>query len=131
MRLAVNKSDMPGNFTNLTTGEKVNGSSGKTFMGKLSWTPIRNLDIDLLPHYNEQDQQPRRDGGERLLPHHRLGRRRQPGADAGRPGHRLHERQSAAAGLRHAGRHQPLRSEQPQRAPRLPDRDQLATSAPA
>jgi hypothetical protein len=29
---------MPGNFTNLTDGEKVNGSSGKTFMAKLSWT---------------------------------------------------------------------------------------------
>jgi iron complex outermembrane receptor protein len=55
MRLAANKNEMPGNFTNLTTGEKVNGSSGKTFMAKLSWTPIRNLDIDLLPHYNKQE----------------------------------------------------------------------------
>jgi iron complex outermembrane receptor protein len=54
MRIAVNQSDMPGNFTNLTTGEKVNGSSGKTVMAKFSWTPIRNLDIDLLPHYNDQ-----------------------------------------------------------------------------
>lgn len=54
MRLAVNKSDMPGNFTNLTTGEKVNGSSGKTMMAKFSWTPIRNLDIDFMPQYNEQ-----------------------------------------------------------------------------
>jgi iron complex outermembrane receptor protein len=55
MRLAANKNEMPGNFTNLTTGEKVNGSSGNTFMGKLSWTPIRNLDIDILPHYNKQE----------------------------------------------------------------------------
>ena len=54
MRLAVNKSDMPGNFTNLTNGQKVNGSSGKTFMGKFSWTPVRNLDIDFMPQYNEQ-----------------------------------------------------------------------------
>jgi len=54
MRIAVNKSDMPGNFTNLTNGEKVNGSSGKTIMAKLSWTPIRNLDIDFSPHYNDQ-----------------------------------------------------------------------------
>jgi iron complex outermembrane receptor protein len=54
MRIAVNQSDMPGNFTNLTNGEKVNGSSGKTVMAKFSWTPIRNLDIDLLPHYNDQ-----------------------------------------------------------------------------
>jgi len=54
LRIAVNKSDMPGNFTNLTNGEKVNGSSGKTVMAKFSWTPIRNLDIDFLPHYNQQ-----------------------------------------------------------------------------
>jgi iron complex outermembrane receptor protein len=54
MRIAANKNEMPGNFTNLTTGDKVNGSSGKTFMAKLSWTPIRNLDIDFLPHYNQQ-----------------------------------------------------------------------------
>jgi hypothetical protein len=54
MRLAANKNEMPGNFTNLTTGEKVNGSSGNTFMGKLTWTPIRDLDIDILPHYNKQ-----------------------------------------------------------------------------
>lgn len=55
MRLAVNKSDMPGNFTNLTTGKKVNGSSGKTMMAKFSWTPVRNLDIDFMPQYNEQE----------------------------------------------------------------------------
>jgi iron complex outermembrane receptor protein len=55
MRLAVNKSDMPGNFTNLTTGKKVNGSSGKTVMAKFSWTPIRNLDIDFMPQHNEQE----------------------------------------------------------------------------
>ena len=54
IRIAANKSDMPGNFTNLTTGEKVNGSSGKTMMAKISWTPIRNLDIDFMPSYNEQ-----------------------------------------------------------------------------
>lgn len=55
MRIAVNKSDMPGNFTNLTNGEKVNGSSGKTMMAKFSWTPIKNLDIDFMPQYNEQE----------------------------------------------------------------------------
>ena len=54
IRIAGNKSDMPGNFHNLTTGEDVNGSSGKTFMAKLNWRPIKDLDIDLLPHYNEQ-----------------------------------------------------------------------------
>lgn len=54
MRIAANKNEMPGNFTNLTNGEKVNGSSGNTFMAKFSWTPIRDLDIDFLPHYNKQ-----------------------------------------------------------------------------
>ncbi|MGH8854532.1 MAG: TonB-dependent receptor plug domain-containing protein, partial [Telluria sp.] len=54
IRIAANKSDMPGNFTNLTNGEKVNGSSGTTFMGKISWTPVRNLDVDFMPQYNEQ-----------------------------------------------------------------------------
>ncbi|GAB3458263.1 TonB-dependent receptor [Massilia terrae] len=55
MRIAVNKSDMPGNFTNLTTGGKVNGSGGKTIMTKFEWTPIRDLKIDFTPHYNTQE----------------------------------------------------------------------------
>jgi iron complex outermembrane receptor protein len=54
MRIAVNKSDMPGNFTNLTNGQKVNGSGGKTIMTKFAWSPIKNLDIDFTPHYNAQ-----------------------------------------------------------------------------
>ncbi|MFL6630839.1 MAG: TonB-dependent receptor [Massilia sp.] len=55
MRIAVNKSDMPGNFTNLTNGQKVNGSGGKTIMTKFQWTPIKDLEIDFTPHYNAQD----------------------------------------------------------------------------
>ena len=54
MRIAVNKTDMPGNFTNLTNGQKVNGSGGKTIMTKFQWTPIRDLQIDFTPHYNHQ-----------------------------------------------------------------------------
>jgi iron complex outermembrane receptor protein len=54
LRVAASKTSMPGNFHNLTTGKDVNGSSGKTFMAKLSWHPIPGLDIDLMPHYNEQ-----------------------------------------------------------------------------
>ncbi|MBW8898862.1 MAG: TonB-dependent receptor plug domain-containing protein, partial [Massilia sp.] len=54
MRIAANKSEMPGNFTNLTTGEKVNDSSGKTIMAKFSWRPTKDFDIDLMPHYNDQ-----------------------------------------------------------------------------
>jgi iron complex outermembrane receptor protein len=54
MRIAVNKSDMPGNFTNLTNGQKVNGSGGKTIMTKFQWTPIRDLQVDFTPHYNAQ-----------------------------------------------------------------------------
>jgi len=29
---------------NLTTGGKVNGAKGKTFMAKLSWHPTANID---------------------------------------------------------------------------------------
>lgn len=54
MRIAANRSRMPGNFHNLTTGEDVNGSGGKTVMAKLSWQLTPNLDIDLMPHYNDQ-----------------------------------------------------------------------------
>jgi iron complex outermembrane receptor protein len=54
MRIAVSKTDMPGNFTNLTNGQKVNGSGGKTIMTKFQWTPIRDLQVDFTPHYNYQ-----------------------------------------------------------------------------
>jgi iron complex outermembrane receptor protein len=54
MRLAANRSNMPGNFHNLTTGKDVNGSAGTTMMAKLSWRPISDLGIDLMPHYNDQ-----------------------------------------------------------------------------
>ena len=54
MRIAVNKTDMPGNFTNLTTGQKVNGSGGKTIMTKFQWAPIKDVQVDFTPHYNAQ-----------------------------------------------------------------------------
>jgi iron complex outermembrane receptor protein len=54
MRLAANRSSMPGSFHNLTTGKDVNGTSGTTFMAKLSWRPTSALGIDLMPHYNDQ-----------------------------------------------------------------------------
>lgn len=54
MRIAVSKTDMPGNFTNLTNGQKVNGSGGKTIMTKFQWSPIPDLEIDFTPHYNAQ-----------------------------------------------------------------------------
>jgi iron complex outermembrane receptor protein len=54
VRVAANRSNMPGNFHNLSTGQDVNGSSGKTFMAKLTWRPISSLDIDLMPKYNDQ-----------------------------------------------------------------------------
>ncbi|MFL6675195.1 MAG: TonB-dependent receptor [Massilia sp.] len=54
LRVAANRTSQPGNFHNLTTGKDVNGSGGKTFMAKLNWRPTNNLDIDLMPKYNEQ-----------------------------------------------------------------------------
>ncbi|MDB5792300.1 MAG: TonB-dependent receptor [Massilia sp.] len=55
MRVAANRTRMPGNFHNLKTGEDVNGSGGSTFMAKLSWRPTSSLDVDLMPSYNKQD----------------------------------------------------------------------------
>jgi iron complex outermembrane receptor protein len=54
LRVAANRSSMPGTFHNLTTGKDVNGTSGTTFMAKLSWRPTSSLSVDLLPHYNDQ-----------------------------------------------------------------------------
>ncbi|MYM30717.1 TonB-dependent receptor [Duganella sp. CY15W] len=55
MRLYAGKTRMPGNFHNLTDGKDVNGSGGKTFMAKLQWNPIENVQVDLTPRYNYQD----------------------------------------------------------------------------
>ncbi len=52
-RIAASDNDYPGNVNNLTTGGKVNGSTGKTFMAKLSWHPTNSLDIDFTPRYNK------------------------------------------------------------------------------
>ncbi|MEV4783542.1 TonB-dependent receptor [Burkholderia sp. LMU1-1-1.1] len=54
VRVAANRSRMPGNFTNLTTGDDVNGSGGTTLMAKFSWRPTSSLDVDLMPSYNKQ-----------------------------------------------------------------------------
>ena len=53
VRVAASKTDFPGNLNNLTNGEKVNGSGGKTFMAKLAWHPTRQLDVDVSPYYND------------------------------------------------------------------------------
>jgi iron complex outermembrane receptor protein len=55
MRIAASDTRMPGNFHNLTTGTDVNGSGGKTYLAKFSWTPITDLTLDLLPHFNSQN----------------------------------------------------------------------------
>jgi iron complex outermembrane receptor protein len=54
LRIAGSSTRMPGNFHNLTTGEDVNGSEGKTFMAKFNWRPTKDLEIDFLPHFNKQ-----------------------------------------------------------------------------
>lgn len=54
MRIAASKTRLPGTFHNLTTGEDVNGSAGKTIMAKFSWQPTTDLTLDLLPHFNSQ-----------------------------------------------------------------------------
>lgn len=53
MRVAASSSQFDGNLNNLTTGEKVNGSGGKTLMAKFAWHPTSRLDVDFTPYYNE------------------------------------------------------------------------------
>ncbi len=52
-RIAASENSFAGNVNNLTTGGKVNGSTGKTFMGKFSWHPTTSLDVDFMPRYNK------------------------------------------------------------------------------
>lgn len=55
MRLATSRTRYEGNLNNLTTGKKLNGSGGQTFMAKLAWHPTNNLDIQFSPSYNHQE----------------------------------------------------------------------------
>ena len=52
-RLTANISDYEGNLYNLTTGKYADGSRGKTFRGRIDWTPGANWDISFTPHYND------------------------------------------------------------------------------
>jgi iron complex outermembrane receptor protein len=51
VRLTVNDSDYKGNITNLTTGQKIDGSSGLTARAKLEWRPNDNLTVTLSPRF--------------------------------------------------------------------------------
>ncbi len=53
-RVAASKTDLPGTFHNLTTGQDVNGSGGKTFVGKFNWRIGKDFEIDFMPSYNDQ-----------------------------------------------------------------------------
>ncbi len=53
LRFAASDNDFPGNVNNLTTGDKVNGAKGKSFMAKLSWHPTANIDVDVSPRWNK------------------------------------------------------------------------------
>jgi iron complex outermembrane receptor protein len=53
-RVALSKTDLPGTFHNLTTGEDVNGSGGKTFVGKFNWRIGKDVEVDIMPSYNDQ-----------------------------------------------------------------------------
>jgi iron complex outermembrane receptor protein len=54
VRVSASTTRFPGNLTNLTTNEKINGSGGKTFLAKLAWHPTKELDISFTPSYNYQ-----------------------------------------------------------------------------
>lgn len=55
MRVAASRTRHEGNLNNLTTGGKLNGSGGRTFMAKLVWHPTPELDIQFSPSYNSQE----------------------------------------------------------------------------
>jgi iron complex outermembrane receptor protein len=55
VRLTVADSDYRGNVTNITTGQKINGSSGLTATGKIEWTPTDNLTLSLAPRFNRNE----------------------------------------------------------------------------
>lgn len=54
-RVAASGNTFDGNVNNLTTHEKVNGSRGRTFMGKLVWRPTQALEVQFSPRYNHSD----------------------------------------------------------------------------
>jgi iron complex outermembrane receptor protein len=55
VRLTVANSDYEGNVTNLTNGEKINGSSGLTATGKVEWDATDNLTVTLAPRFNRNE----------------------------------------------------------------------------
>jgi iron complex outermembrane receptor protein len=51
-RITLSDTDFAGNVNNLTTGQQVNGSSGKNFIGKFSWHVTDSVDVDFSPRVN-------------------------------------------------------------------------------
>ncbi len=54
MRIAASSTDYDGTVKNLTDGGHLNGTKGKTVLGKLEWTPTESVTVALSPHYNRQ-----------------------------------------------------------------------------
>ncbi|MES2152347.1 MAG: TonB-dependent receptor [Pseudomonadota bacterium] len=54
VRVSASDTRFPGNLTNLTTNEKINGSGGKTLLAKLAWHLTDELDVAFSPGYNYQ-----------------------------------------------------------------------------
>ncbi|TFW30856.1 TonB-dependent receptor [Massilia horti] len=52
IRVSASNTRFRGNLHNLTYDQWVNGSSGKTFLARVSWKPTSNLGLDFSPHYN-------------------------------------------------------------------------------
>jgi iron complex outermembrane recepter protein len=52
LRIAASANEFPGNVENLTTGNKVNGSKGRTVIAKAVWRPTDRLNVEFSPRYN-------------------------------------------------------------------------------
>ncbi len=53
LRVAASTNQYDGNINNLSTGNKVNGSKGRTAMLKLAWHPSEQFDVEITPSYNK------------------------------------------------------------------------------
>ncbi len=54
-RLAASDTRFPGNVENISNGRQINGTGGKTLLGKFTWHALDNLDFEFSPHYNKEN----------------------------------------------------------------------------
>jgi iron complex outermembrane receptor protein len=56
LRVAASKTNFDGTLNDLTTGRKINGSTGENVSAKFEWQPVDALTLTLTPHYNRTEK---------------------------------------------------------------------------